>query len=195
MRSSDEARQLYNENKMLIHKTIHMKFNNPEFLELHGITKEELVQSGRIGLYKACQDYDESKGTKFSTHAINNIKWAISVETKRDSLGSIGKWTFDLVDRVSFDKNIEGNDDVAMNLYDLVGLDDIGYFEVEEQEKVEHLLTLIENNVSERAGQIARLKMQGLSNMEIGEMLGVTHQNISSILRTHKKKIVALIGA
>ena len=39
----------------------------------YGVNKEDLIQSGFLGLIKAYKNYDKSKGTKFSTYAYNYI--------------------------------------------------------------------------------------------------------------------------
>lgn len=195
MRSTEEIKRLYNENKKYIMPTIRRNFNNPEFLALHGITREELIQSGRIGLYRACQTYDESKGTTFRTYAIDNIKWAISDEAKRDSLGRAEKWTFDLVDRISFDMELDHVNDEVVSLYDLVGEEEQGYEELEVEMEMERKLKLIEEKLPERLATIVKLRAQGYTTMEIGEKIGTTHQNVSQLLRYHKDKIKALIAS
>ena len=39
----------------------------------YGVNKEDLIQSGFLGLIKAYRNYDKTKGTKFSTYAYNYI--------------------------------------------------------------------------------------------------------------------------
>lgn len=39
--------------------------------------REEYIQAGRIGLWKAIQKYDPGKGCKFSPYARNPIRWEI----------------------------------------------------------------------------------------------------------------------
>ena len=49
--------------------------------------REDFVQAGRIGLWKAIKKYDASRGIALSTYAWNPIKWEIIKEiksTKRD---------------------------------------------------------------------------------------------------------------
>lgn len=181
--------KLYKENEHLIDITIRKNYSNRRFLDLHGLTNEELIQSGRIGLHKACQTYSNKKGVSFQTHAINCIKWTINDESKRDALNSNRKWTFDLANKVSLDMELEHSDNVTVNLYDLVGEVDRGYEEVEDEEKIERVLDSIKEKVSEKAAEIVKLKLDGLSNVQVAKELGVTHQNVSLILRTHRDRI------
>jgi RNA polymerase sigma factor (sigma-70 family) len=44
--------------------------------------REDYVQAGRIGLWKALKKYDNSKGTVLSTYAWNPIRWEIIKEIK-----------------------------------------------------------------------------------------------------------------
>ena len=39
--------------------------------------REEYIQAGRIGLWKALQKYDPNRGCKFSPYARNPIRWEI----------------------------------------------------------------------------------------------------------------------
>ena len=39
--------------------------------------REDYVQAGRIGLWKALKKYDRSKGAVLSTYAWNPIRWEI----------------------------------------------------------------------------------------------------------------------
>ena len=44
--------------------------------------REDYVQAGRIGLWKALKKYDNSKGAVLSTYAWNPIRWEIIKEIK-----------------------------------------------------------------------------------------------------------------
>lgn len=193
--SNETYDKLYQQHEHLIDITIRKNFNNPKFLELHGITRDEIKQSGRIGLHKACETYDESKGSSFKTYAIDLIKWTISDEGKRDSLGRSTKWTFELANKVSFDKDLDHSDEVIINLYDIVGEEDQGFSEIEEDDHINFLLKRIEKKTSERVWQIVQLKLEGYTNEQAADVLGVTHQNVSALLRKYKGQITELIVA
>mgnify|MGYP003575662190 CR=1 FL=1 len=57
-------------------------------LSINTLEKEDAIQLGYIGLWKACQKFDESKGFKFSTYAIPAITGEI-INTYRESFGTI----------------------------------------------------------------------------------------------------------
>lgn len=185
--------ELYNKYEYLIKSTINKVYNNKKFLELHGILEEELYQSGLIGFYKACASYDKSKNTNFKTHAINHIKWNINVESKRDSLGKAYKWTYDLADRVSLDAEMGFNDDVTTTLYDIIGFEDEAYLNIEANDRVDELVDSIRRTVSPNASKIVRLKLEGRTNQQVADILGVSHQTVSAQLRKYKGAIKDLI--
>lgn len=194
MRTKKEVMYLYNKHTKIIDRTIERNFNSPSFLISHGITQEEMYQAGRIGLYRACCDYDPSKKIKFQTYAINIVKWTIMTEAKRESLGRKGKWTTDLLERTSFDTDLKEDryEDVE-TLHDVVGEDDYGYIEIEENDSFNYLsesvLDDIKNNISEHMCKTIQLKMQGMTNQQVADTLGVTHQAVSVSIRRHKDTI------
>ena len=44
--------------------------------------REDFIQAGRIGLWKATEKFCESRGTKFSPYAWNPIRWEIMKEIR-----------------------------------------------------------------------------------------------------------------
>ncbi len=60
MKNEDEINKLVNENIKMIYKISYM---------FHGCEKDDLIQAGKLGILKAYQNYDETKGAKFSTFA------------------------------------------------------------------------------------------------------------------------------
>jgi RNA polymerase sigma factor (sigma-70 family) len=186
-----EFNQVYKDNEVIILQTIQRRFNDPAFLRLHGLTKDDLIQSGRIGLLRAYKTYDKSKGTEFETHAINCIKWTITVESKRDSLGKVKKWTYDLADRVSFETEVAEDDSGNIfTMHDFVGDQDDGYEKIE----FEDFINSIEKTTNKRLADIVRMRLEGMTFEEIGHEFGVTHQAIRQRLKGNRDKIAQLLA-
>lgn len=61
--------ELWEKFKGMVYSIAHKYRNYAEF--------DDLVQEGYLGLSYASDTYDDSKGTKFSTHAYNNIRYSI----------------------------------------------------------------------------------------------------------------------
>lgn len=56
--------------------------------------REDYVQAGRIGLWKALKKYDATKGAVLSTYAWNPIRWEIIKEIKSAKKGRYVSSTF-----------------------------------------------------------------------------------------------------
>lgn len=195
MRTSEEMQELFDGHKHLIEATIRKKgYGQRKFLELHGITPDDLMQHGRLGLHKACKEYDNSKKCSFKSFVISNIIWSISTEAKKESLSRDTSWTFDTIDKISFDSAIPECEDGLATLHDAVG--DLAAEEFYNKLEKEQIMNSLGSIISKRVAEIVELKIQGFNNMEVADKLGVTHQSISRYLRNHKQEIknVLLVG-
>ncbi|MGG0667895.1 sigma-70 family RNA polymerase sigma factor [Lederbergia citrisecunda] len=192
MRTEAEIMKLYNEYEKYIEATARKRFYNKEMQSLHGITYDEIIQHGRLGLYKACEEYDPSKNTSFRTFAISNIFWAMSTECKRESLSRDKSWSFDTVDKVSLDHTMPGESDEIETMHDALPdpLATEKYNRIQFEESLERIKELITTQVYE----IVKLRIEGYTLAEVGEKLGVTHQRVSHLLRQHKDKIKIILG-
>lgn len=186
--------ELYNSHEHLIKITIDKNYSSPSFRRLHCITTDDLNQYGRIGLYEACRTFDPKKNSSFRTYAINHINWMIKNESKADSLRGASKWSTKVINCDSFDRVISGVDGELINIYDLQGREEVGYFNINEEEKINFLLNKIREEVSVRAAEILELRIQGHSVVEVAKILGVAHQGISAVLIRHSEKIKDLIN-
>lgn len=194
MRTEEEALKLYNDHIRYVYQTIYRQFSDHEFRERHGLDKDEIEHFGKMGLLKACQEFDESKDVKFSTFAINHIFWMISNESKRNSLGSDAKWSTDTIDKLSLDENVYTDArGVNYNLYDYVESDEEGYSEFEEDYEYARIINHLRSNVSERLLSMLIMRAGGYTYEEIGSKLGTSHQNVRQIFTRNKKKLAKLI--
>lgn len=71
---------LVEENINLVHYVAHRRYHHLK----HKYEYDDIFQTGCIGLMKAVKDFDESKGTKFSTYAYICIDGAIVKMTRDD---------------------------------------------------------------------------------------------------------------
>lgn len=192
-RTEEEIMELYYKYEHYIDQTIYRRWNKPKFLELHGLTNEDLRQYGSIGLYHACSTYDPSKGA-LQTYIINNIIWSINVEIKRDTLGCDQKYTLDLIPKVSFDKKIPsyGDDVEIMTLYSITPVEEDGYEEAiqTEDELIDDILFSIKGLVPERTLLFIELRIkEGLTHVQIGERFGVTRTVVRNELNRYEELI------
>lgn len=185
MRTEKEMQQLYDEHEHLIHATIKRRFDKKSFLERHGILKDDLVQHGRMGLIKACKEYDSTSKSTFKTFAINNIFWSIASECKKESLTRDNLWTFKSINRVSFDAQHGEEDDNQLSIHDVIGYEDFNYNKAEDNE----LMKKLSEHLSPELMEIVKMRMNSYTFEEIANYLGVTCQAIQQRLLYNRGKI------
>lgn len=186
---TDKTQKLFEENERLVYSTVNRRFNSPNFHDVHGLTLDDLYQYGRLGLLRACETYDKSKNTKFSSYAMSNIAWSISVESKRDSLGNKTTANFDLLDRTSLDRELPQADDVNTTLYDILESYEAGYNDVE----FDDLLNRMDKQLPKALSTAVRMRLDGHVYEEIADALGVSQQAVRQRLKLNRSKIVDLL--
>ena len=74
------ASRLIEVNRRFIYQAIHEitgSLSKEHLFPINGIETDDLVQAGRIGLWKAIDRYDPSSGNKFLTYAAPAVKRAV----------------------------------------------------------------------------------------------------------------------
>ena len=136
---------------------------------------EDYQQVAKIGLWKACLGYKEDAQIKFSSYASRCILNEIC-NYFRDS----GQTSRDGVSSLSLDVQI--NDDTTLaNLIpgdkDVLFIDFNGFWE----------------SLTSREKKIVTMLIQGLTNREIGNSIGVSNQRVSEIRLKAKQKFLNYI--
>ena len=187
--------------------------NNP------ALDMDDLISAGTIGLIKACDDFDPSFGTKFSTYAVHVIHGTISRylknnidlirfprQAKEDYWAIKGSGLLDEEPEIIAEKTNKSIKHVKKALeypkyrnvksLDYVIYEDEGSpitlgeqigAEVDMDSDLE--LELLFNQFNERTRKIITLKMQGLTQTEIGKIIGVSQAQISRVLRKVRNEI------
>lgn len=145
-------------------------------------TYDELESTAFIGLIKAGQRFDESKGVQFSTYAIPNIKWEIQKMFRDD------KWYFVKrgVSQVMLSTNYVIDDTNNIEMQEIL----------EDEENIEDnvvnrmTVKMLLNLLSERDKKIVYLYFyKQLSQCQISENTGISQAHVSRIIRTSLKKM------
>ena len=133
---------------------------------------DDLVQEGSLGLVKACDTYDPSKGFKFSTYACicirNNILMYLRTRCRQSKLKTISSDTF-----ISNPQDPQ----VATRRIDLI--EDPGS-SVECKVDTSLLIEALKSECPEYK-DVLRLTYEGYNQREIGERLGVSPSSVSRI--------------
>jgi len=189
MHTQQEKMELYDQHEKYIYSTIKRRFGSDDFLEQHGITRDDLIQHGRLGLSKACDEYSSDKGSSFKSFAISNIYWTIIGECKKESLSRDTGWTFKTIDRVSLDSKPPVATEEENSMYDIVKNEDIAIPLDEDL-----LLNCLSESLPEWLVKVTVLKAKGYTNKEIGKQIGITHQAVSAGIRRNRDKIKTAIS-
>ena len=135
------------------------------------IGDEDIIQTGMIGLCKAAQNFDESKGT-FSTFACKCIQNEIRIELRARSKQ---------IPTLSLDYEYKGGDDSdSFNLTDMIIGDlDVGYIDLDS----------VYAKLNGTGKEVLELLLSGESRLDIATKLGV---NLVTVHR-HIRKIKNLV--
>lgn len=157
------ALERYYENEKLVYHVVNNSF--PTF-----IGNEDVIQEGCLGLWKACNTYDESRNTKFSTYACPVIANDI-----RMYLRKILKPTDILRDAHSLDEKAYDDPD-GYDYYDIYGMD-MEWLDL--QEFMKHL--------TDQQKRIVCLRANGHSIRDTGERIGVSGTQVWRELQRIRK--------
>ena len=151
--------------------TIVNKFNPKNQTE-----KEEFIQAGRIGLWKALTKFSENGGSKFSPYAWNPIRWEIIKE----------------INSIKGKKHIEfagSGKDVELYAQQRYGrrfdTDPVKTNKTEESTFWE----LLPNSLTEVEREIIILKLAGYTFKEISTKLNQTRANVKKLFDSSVNKI------
>lgn len=158
--------ELYSRNEPLVRWTIKKYY--PDFMD-----DEDLMQEGRIGLWRACLAYDEKKGLKFSPVAVSYIRNALRHGYEK------------LYGRSPRKRQLLWN---AQSLYEPIGRDDLLLQDIIPGNTDVGFLDISGalNRLSERDRRILCLSVAGFSQKEIAKRVGVSERTIYRALQIAK---------
>lgn len=186
--SEDEIIRKY---EHYIKATIHKQLSGGKtFLNLHGLTEDDLMQYGRLGLLYAIRTFNPEK-SDFLTYAINCIFWTINSEAKKDSLYNQSNYTYSLADTCSLNETVSVDaDETDMEYGETIAdeNDHIGDLEVE------MLIEGIREDIPDKLYQYIKLRYQGYTFDEIGDMFGTSRQAVQQYLKRHQDKLHKLFS-
>ena len=155
-----------------------------------GAEKDDLIQEGMIGLVKAYNTYDASKGASFSTFAELCIKRQLINAVK----ASARKKNAPLNLSVSFDTPV-GTEEDSPTIGEVLaaGYDSDPEDQVIFKELMELLVDPEKSFFSVLEQSVLELLLQGKNYIEIADILGKTPKQIDNAIQRIRKKIKSLL--
>ena len=155
---------------------------------LAGSDKEDVVQEGMIGLFKAIRDYEEDTGTPFRAFAELCISRQILTAIKTANRQKHQP----LNSSVSLDAPAYGGDDqsdrsVGDNIVAARSSDPVEL--VISAQEIEAIRDTMKENLTDLEGDVLRLYMDGKSYEEIADVLGNHVKSIDNALQRIKRKL------
>lgn len=140
---------------------------------LIGGDKEDLIQEGMIGLFKAITSFDEEKNNNFVPYAIMLIEREIISAIRRANSGSQQFLSESIL--------VDNEDELTDNAYPESDL-------IEEENKIE-LTNEIFDKLSSFEKQVVEYYLKGYNYMDISKLLGKPSKSIDNALLRIKKKL------
>lgn len=163
------AEELYLANERLAHWVLAKYYSRRQM-------DEDLQQVARLGLWKACVGFKESSGFTFSSYAsrvmLNELSnyFRDASRTYRDNYSDISINTIVSDDGTTLEMALPGDMDVQF-------MDLNGFWK----------------SLTSKEKKIVKMLMNGLTNREIGKIMGVSNQRISEIRLKAKQKFLNYI--
>lgn len=154
---------------------------------LVGADRDDVVQEGMIGLFKAIRDFDETKQTSFKSFAEMCVKRQVLTAIKNatrqkhiplNSYISLSKSSYD-------DENSEGT--LLDTLTDKESADPEELFIG--KENIEILGEKIDENLSKLEKEVLNMYLKGVSYQEIAKIMKRPPKSIDNALQRVKKKL------
>ena len=155
-----------------------------------GADREDLIQEGMIGLFKAISDYDITREASFRSFASICIKGQISTALKT----ATRQKHMVLNTSVSLDKPVFDEDDDRTTLMDVLRLEPSQGPEelLIRQEKMTHIEKQLNSTLSQLECNVLKLYLEGQSYYEISELLKRPTKSVDNALQRIKRKLEGL---
>lgn len=151
----------FEKNVGLVYKVFNERFQQYRRYE------DDLIQEGMIGLWKACQSFDESRGVAFSAYAFVCIRNEMGCYLRKELYRSSKSVSIDAV----IDE--ERGPATYADMLEATPKD------TATQELFEEAMDIIKDT---DCAEIVQMKLQGMSQVEIARKLSVTEVSISERL-------------
>lgn len=129
--------------------------------------EDDLIQEGMMGLWKACQTFNPSIGSKFSTYAVRVIKNAMGMYVRKEARSR---------EVYSLDRLID-EDEPKMTFWNI-----ISYDEQEDERNAYALEVLMKVAKEHDCEELVRMRLEGMRQVDIAKELGIHQSTVSERL-------------
>lgn len=173
----------------LMEKYKNLVRNKAKAMYILGGEKEDLIQEGMIGLFKAIRDFDCDKEYSFQTFAdiciLRQMYSAIKAAGRQKHLP--------LNNYVSFYTTLGSNEEAELK-DTLTSLEKTPEELVISRENLEQLAEAISNHLSAMEKEVLELYIRGISYKEIAKILGKSEKSIDNALQRMKGKLADILN-
>ena len=174
--NTEEKNKLAEENLGLVYLVVNKEFTYEKTTESD---RENYIEEGMIGLAKAINTFNPSKGAKFSTYAYTCIKFEINSYVRKKNNH---KRKINYACKNSIDEYIKTHKDILMDTKDayssLVNRDEI--------------LNILGQMKIKNIKYITLKRAEGYTYEKIGNKIGVSKETIRARLNKAKKELIEL---
>jgi RNA polymerase sigma factor (sigma-70 family) len=186
------AEELFETHYHIAKQTILRMFNNPKGIcDQHRIEMDDLYQIARIGLWQAAQKYKPDQGTKFTTFAINNIRFYVKERLNRET--SMIKYSpnrkYEANERYGILSIDAKQSDEGDNTYHDIIASNV---DIETDIMNELSKDYILSRLTEKQRKVVELKIKGLNRKQISAKLNTSGEDVRSKLIRAKTRLEGL---
>lgn len=157
-----------------------------------GADREDLIQEGMIGLFKALRDYDSGRDASFATFAdlcVSRQMYTAVQASRRKKHAPLNTY----IPLYGGERREDGGENELIN--SLVSRMEQNPEEMLiDRENAEHLLTQIEKELSPFEKQVLDLYLTGMSYSQIAKVLGRDEKSTDNALSRIKSKVRRLLS-
>lgn len=164
------AEKLYEENEKLTYATLKQFY--PTFMY-----DEDALQEARCGLWKACCEFDETRGVRFSTYAVKVIRTTVATWLKAE-----GKYRE--LQAISLDNTLPTNSDEPNTTL----LGELLHSHTHEEYEVVEIEASLESILTQKQLAIYKMLRSGASQKDIVGMSGLSTQGVSAYIKRIREK-------
>ena len=155
--------------------------------------KDDLMQAGLTGLWKAAYHYDEKIGVKFSTYSVKYILGEIKEEIKKMNIIKVSRKYYKIINEIN-NMNYFNEEQIIKKLgctsYDIkMAICFINNKTIIDENKIIDYRDNLSTNMNDKIEKIISLSNEKITQKEIAKRLMISQSTVSRILKRVKDNV------